>query len=64
MAPYQVPQPDPSPGDTSNPFDTQMKTLAAVLILAATATAAAALPIEARLTVTQDAAGPRIEPTV
>ena len=41
-----------------------MKTLAAVLILAAAATAAAAPPIEARLTVTQDAAGPRIEPTV
>jgi len=41
-----------------------MKTLAAVLILAAAATAAKAQPIEARLTVTQDAAGPRIEPTV
>ena len=41
-----------------------MKTLAAVLILAAAATAAGAQPIEARLTVTQDAAGPRIEPTV
>ena len=41
-----------------------MKTLATALILAAAATAAGAQPIEARLTVTQDAAGPRIEPTV